>query len=101
MRLPCLLTLAFFCQVSATVFTYRVKANENACFFAHTSEENKKLAFYFSVCLHVDLQVMMTDSIERYKLGEILTSTMLREIPRVKSLSVVKRKDRGTTSLPE
>lgn len=35
--------------VSATALTYKVGANEKACFFASTERVDSKIAFYFAV----------------------------------------------------
>lgn len=35
--------------VSATALTYKLAANEKACFFEDISKENSKVAFYFAV----------------------------------------------------
>lgn len=35
--------------VSATALTYRLAANEKACFFAYVEEKGAKIAFYFAV----------------------------------------------------
>ncbi|CCG83151.1 Erp2,4 [Taphrina deformans PYCC 5710] len=44
-----LVTLAAISQVAASAFSYRVKANENACFYTNADKANEKIAFYFSV----------------------------------------------------
>lgn len=36
-------------NVAATALTYKLTANELACFFASTKNENEKIAFYFAV----------------------------------------------------
>ena len=38
--------------VSATALTYKLAANEKACFFEDIAKENTKVAFYFAVCSH-------------------------------------------------
>jgi hypothetical protein len=35
--------------VSATALTYKMSANENACFYAYAEKEGLKIAFYFAV----------------------------------------------------
>lgn len=35
--------------VSATALTYKLAANEKACFFEDITQENSKVAFYFAV----------------------------------------------------
>ena len=37
--------------VSATALTYRILANEKACFYAATDNKGVKIAFYFAVRL--------------------------------------------------
>lgn len=52
MRLPLFLAGLFACllsNVAATALTYKLTANEKACFYAITKKENEKLAFYFAV----------------------------------------------------
>jgi hypothetical protein len=36
-------------SVTATALTYRLEANEKACFFTNVDQSNAKLAFYFAV----------------------------------------------------
>lgn len=36
-------------DAAATALTYKLSANEKACFFARTKKENEKIAFYFAV----------------------------------------------------
>ena len=36
-------------SVSATALTYKVEANEKACFYANVDQMNAKVAFYFAV----------------------------------------------------
>ncbi|KAL6835170.1 emp24/gp25L/p24 family/GOLD domain-containing protein [Trichoderma camerunense] len=52
MRLPTLvagLIGLMATNVAATALTYKLTANELACFFASTKNENEKIAFYFAV----------------------------------------------------
>ncbi|KAG5921000.1 hypothetical protein E4U61_007231 [Claviceps capensis] len=42
--IACLIT-----DVAATSLTYRLDANEKACFYAETKTDNEKIAFYFAV----------------------------------------------------
>ena len=39
-----------FSLVSATALTYKLVANENACFFTQVDQPGAKIAFYFAVC---------------------------------------------------
>lgn len=42
--------LAWFVSVvSATALTYKMSANENACFYATSNKPGQKMAFYFAV----------------------------------------------------
>lgn len=36
-------------SVTATALTYRLEANEKACFFSKVEQNNAKVAFYFAV----------------------------------------------------
>lgn len=36
-------------SVTATALTYRLEANEKACFFTNVDQSNAKVAFYFAV----------------------------------------------------
>jgi hypothetical protein len=38
-------------SVSATALTYKLDANEKACFFAEVDQVDAKVAFYFAVSL--------------------------------------------------
>lgn len=38
-------------SVSATALTYRLEANEKACFYTNVEQANAKVAFYFAVRL--------------------------------------------------
>lgn len=54
MRLPTLLAGLFAClitDVAATALTYKLDANEKACFYTATKKEGEKVAFYFAVSL--------------------------------------------------
>lgn len=39
----------FASQVSATALTYKLVANEKACFYANNQDKGQKVAFYFAV----------------------------------------------------
>lgn len=53
MRLALLAGLASLASsVSATALTYRLEANEKACFYTEVEQANAKVAFYFAVSLH-------------------------------------------------
>lgn len=52
MRLTTLFAGLFAClitDVAATALTYKLDANEKACFFTTTKKEGEKIAFYFAV----------------------------------------------------
>lgn len=52
MRLPTLvagLMALMASNVAATALTYKLTANERACFYAATKNPNEKIAFYFAV----------------------------------------------------
>ncbi len=52
MKLPfviCGLLAWLVAQVSATALTYKLTANEKACFYAGTKNKAEKIAFYFAV----------------------------------------------------
>lgn len=36
-------------SVTATALTYRLEANEKACFYTNVDQSNAKVAFYFAV----------------------------------------------------
>ena len=40
-------------SVSATALTYRLEANEKACFYSNVEQANAKVAFYFAVSLRL------------------------------------------------
>jgi hypothetical protein len=46
----------FSSLASATALTYKLAANEKACFFTDVQTQNAKVAFYFAVCLNYLLQ---------------------------------------------
>lgn len=37
-------------QATATSLTYKLEANEKACFYTATQNKDEKIAFYFAVC---------------------------------------------------
>lgn len=43
------LIVYFFSLVSATALTYKLIANEKACFFTQVDQPGAKIAFYFAV----------------------------------------------------
>ncbi|KAK4453188.1 emp24/gp25L/p24 family/GOLD-domain-containing protein [Podospora aff. communis PSN243] len=52
MQLPlisCGLLACLVAQVSATALTYKLQANEKACFYTSTKTKGEKIAFYFAV----------------------------------------------------
>lgn len=52
MQLPilaCGLLACLVAQVSATALTYKLTANEKACFYTGTKVKGEKIAFYFAV----------------------------------------------------
>lgn len=44
------LLATFVSTVTATALTYKLEANEKACFHTYVDHTNSKLAFYFAVC---------------------------------------------------
>lgn len=38
-------------SVTATALTYRLEANEKACFYTNVEQANAKVAFYFAVSI--------------------------------------------------
>lgn len=57
MRLPTLLgglIALLVTDVTATALTYKLAANEKACFYTTTKKESEKIAFYFAVGPHHD-----------------------------------------------
>ena len=51
LRIALLGVIAYlFSLVSATALTYKLVANENACFFTQVDQPGAKIAFYFAVC---------------------------------------------------
>lgn len=49
------LLAAFVSSVSATALTYRLEANEKACFYNYVDQQNTKVAFYFAVSASLNL----------------------------------------------
>jgi hypothetical protein len=52
MRLPTIVAGLFAClitNVAATALTYKLDANEKACFHTTTKKQGEKIAFYFAV----------------------------------------------------
>ena len=43
----------FFSYASATALTYKLIANEKACFFSNVEQQGAKIAFYFAVSSYV------------------------------------------------
>lgn len=37
-------------RATATALTYKLNANEKACFYTATQHKDEKIAFYFAVC---------------------------------------------------
>ena len=56
MQLPALvygLLTYFVAQAFATALTYKLEANEKACFYTGTKNKAEKIAFYFAVRFHL------------------------------------------------
>ena len=47
------LLACFFSYASATALTYKLTANEKACFFSNVEQQGAKIAFYFAVSLFI------------------------------------------------
>lgn len=47
--LACGLVALFAGHASATALTYKLVANEKACFYANNQDKGQKIAFYFAV----------------------------------------------------
>jgi hypothetical protein len=47
--LACGLLASLSSTVSATALTYKLLANEKACFFTNVEQKGAKIAFYFAV----------------------------------------------------
>jgi hypothetical protein len=43
------LLATFVSTVTATALTYKLEANEKACFYNYVDQRNAKVAFYFAV----------------------------------------------------
>lgn len=100
-------------SVSATALTYRLEANEKACFYTNVEQANAKVAFYFAVRLlllwhfapqHVSQLTITIDKYwrlfwNRFNLvaPSMLTTPWLHQAAR--SSWMVQRNDRVTTSL--
>jgi len=53
MKLPLILYSVLgwlIAEASATALTYKLGANEKACFYTVTKNKGEKIAFYFAVC---------------------------------------------------
>jgi hypothetical protein len=50
--LSCSLLACISPLVSATALTYKLSANEKACFFSNVENKGAKIAFYFAVSIH-------------------------------------------------
>lgn len=47
------LLACFFSYASATALTYKLVANEKACFFSNVEQQGAKIAFYFAVSPYI------------------------------------------------
>ena len=48
--------------VSGTALTYKLAANEKACFFSNVEHVGAKIAFYFAVCNAQNLSMTIADA---------------------------------------
>jgi len=80
--------------VNATALTYKIDANEKACFYTWIDKVGEKMAFYFAVSLMSPLHIDF-----RYKLAARSISTMKSKILIKKSSWMGIRKDRATLYL--
>lgn len=55
--------LAYLAKASATALTYKLAANEKACFYTQTEKAGLKVAFYFAVRIR---SCLPTDGTGRY-----------------------------------
>ena len=73
------LAALFAGQASATALTYKLVANEKACFYANNQDKGQKIAFYFAVRLIPEFQVPQQ---------RLRTNRLLRFNPEVLSMSI-------------
>ena len=84
--------------VAATSLTYKIEANEKACFYAWVDKVGEKIAFYFAVPLSLILNTSKCRFF-RFKRVEHLILIMLLRILKIKSSLMEKKKDRETLYL--
>lgn len=58
--LSCSLLACISPLVSATALTYKLSANERACFYSWVENKGAKIAFYFAVSGHSSLLMLVT-----------------------------------------
>lgn len=64
MRIAVLAGLAsLVSSVTATALTYRLEANEKACFYTNVGQANAKVAFYFAVSSSIRLDFLYFDGV--------------------------------------
>lgn len=57
------LLAAFVSNVTATALTYKLEANEKACFHSYVDHANSKVAFYFAVRMR-SIQVLLASVVK-------------------------------------
>lgn len=92
----------FASQVSATALTYKLVANEKACFYANNQEKGQKIAFYFAVRVSArDHPILSTetDLYSRSNLGVLSMLTSRLQVPRARLSQRARRSAKETLSL--
>lgn len=77
-------------SVAATALTYRLEANEKACFYTNVDQANAKVAFYFAVrsALFPVRSICVLSAIRALEC-QFLTLTLFRSNPAAPSMSIL------------
>jgi hypothetical protein len=59
-------------SVTATALTYKLDANEKACFYAQVEQQNAKVAFYFAVSIQLQIYRLPVLSAAAFRVTELI-----------------------------
>ena len=98
---------ALVSTVTATALTYRLEANEKACFYNYVDERNTKVAFYFAVSADAMMKAFLcykiytvrTNFPRRSNLAVLSTSITPLLVPAIRWSWMERRNDRAISSL--
>ena len=101
--LACGLIASLSSVVSATALTYKLLANEKACFFTSVEQKGAKVAFYFAVSVFNGADIHKANRRKLFRCNRVaLLMSIMKLLDLTKKSSwMVKRSDKVTLFSPQ